>query len=159
MDSLKDKLMLGARTEGICLEGYETMRERNLDGLIDYYIQNPDWCLERNFPDLQTLTASFSNIEDKGVYVNHTFHGEVLNSLQAYIFHNCKGVVKTRLSLALKLIPMFYFANNCDITIECMEDINIPLYVFGKNRVRTEGKAKFKTYKHKVFINHDAPRR
>lgn len=155
---IKEKLMDEARDKGICLEGYETMRERDTNGLIAYYIQNPDWCMERNFPDLHTLATSFANIQDKGVYVNHTFHGEVLNNLQAYIFHNCKGVVKTRINLADCIIPMFYFGNNCDITIECMEDIQIPLYIFGKNRVNTGGNAKFKIYKHKVFTK-DAPRR
>lgn len=151
MDYLKNKLMQGARDKGICLEGYETMRGRNLDGLINYYIQNPDWCLERNFPDLQTLATRFSDLSHKGIYVNTTFHGEVLNDLQAYIFHNCKGVIKTRLNLALKIIPMFYFANNCDITIECMEGIVIPLYIFGKNNVSTSGNAKFKKYQHKLL--------
>lgn len=151
MAYLKDKLMLGARNNGICLGGYETMRERDLDGLIEYYIQNPDWCLERNFPDLQTLSTEFADITHKGVYVNHVFHGEVLNDLQAYIFHNCKGVIKTRLNLAHCIIPMFYFANNCDITIECMEDIAIPLYIFGNNKIQTSGNAKYKKYQHKLL--------
>lgn len=151
MENLKEELMLGARSNGICLEGYETMRSCDRDQLIDYYTTNPDWCLERDFPDLHTLTNEFSDIQHKGVYVNHVFHGEVLDDLQAYIFHNCKGVIKTRLNLARAIIPMFYFANNCDLTIECMENIVIPLYVFGKNDIRTSGDATYKTYQHKLI--------
>lgn len=159
MDSLKDKLMREARDGGICLQGYETMRERDINGLIAYYIQNPDWCMERNFPDLHTLETDFADLAPKGIYVGKTFHGEVLNDLQAYIFHNCKGVIKTRINLVECTIPMFYFGNNCDLTIECMEDIQIPLYVFGKNKIKTSGNATFKVYKNKVFSKQDAPRR
>lgn len=151
IENLKIELMHGAQKGGICDEGYHIMRSRDFDGLIAYYIQNVDWCMERSFPDLQTLTDEFADLASKGIYVNHVFHGEILNDLQAYIFHNCKGVIKTRLNLALKIIPMFYFANNCDLTIECMEDIDIPLYIFGKNDIKTSGNAKFRIYKHKLL--------
>lgn len=159
MDMLKEELMLQARKDGICLEGYETMRSCDRDQLIDYYVTNPDWCMERDFPDLHTLTTSFANIQHKGVYVNQVFHGELLNDLQALIFHNCKGVIKTSLNLGLKIIPMFYFANNCEITIECMEDIHIPIYIFGNNDVTTCGNANFKIFNREVFTGGDAPRR
>lgn len=151
IEILKGRLIRNALKDGICEEGYDIMQSRDIDGLVDYYIANPDWCLERDFPDLQTLATDFADIQNKGVYINTTLHGEVLNDLQVYIFHNCKGVIKTRLNLAHRIIPMFYFANNCDITIECMEDIVVPLYIFGENRVITSGNAKFKTYQHKLL--------
>ena len=122
--------MQGARDKGICLEGYETMRGRNLDGLINYYIQNPDWCLERDFPDLNTLSTRFSDLSHKGIYVNTQFEDEMLDDLQTYIFHNCKGRIRVRLNTERKLIPMLYFANDCDMVIECDDNISVPLYIF-----------------------------
>lgn len=151
MKDIKDFLVEGARNGGICLEGYNRMKDSDLDQLIEYYIQNPDWCLERNFPDLQTLSTEFANIQHKGVYINHEFNGEVLNDLQAYIFHNCKGIIKTRLNVEQCIIPMFYFGNNCDLAIECEEDIHIPLYIFGENNVTTSGGALFNIYRHKLI--------
>lgn len=149
--ALKQKLMVDARTYGICLEGYETMRGRNISQLIDYYIQNPDWCLEREYPDLQTLATSFADIQDKGVYVNHTFNGETLNELQAYIFHNCKGNIRVRLNREKAIIPMLYFANNCDMIVQCDENISVPLYIFGDNTIATDNSNAFKIFKNKIL--------
>lgn len=151
MDNLKEDLMLEARNGGICVEGYETMRSCNREQLIDYYIQNPDWCLERNFPDLQTLATKFADIEDKGVYINAHFDNPILDNLQVYIFHNCKGRIRVRLNTELKLIPMLYFANNCDMVIECDDNISVPLYIFGKNDIIVNNTCAFKFYKHKLL--------
>lgn len=147
MGALKEKLINDARECGICKEGYETMRSLGIKGLIDYYIANPDWCMERNFPDLYLLSNAFAEIQDKGVYVNHTFHGEVLDDLQVYIFHNCKGRIRVRLNTEKRLIPMLYFANDCDMVIECSDNISVPLYIFGENTIATANPQAFKYYK------------
>lgn len=148
---IKEELMQEARDNGICLEGYETMRSCSRSEMIDYYIQNPDWCLERNFPDLHTLETHFSDLSHKGIYVNHTFHGEVLDDLQTYIFHNCKGRIRVRLNTEKKLIPMLYFANDCDMVIECDDNISVPLYIFGDNSIAINNSQAFKFYKHKLL--------
>lgn len=147
MNKVKENLMREAREGGICLEGYEKMRKCDRDQLIDYYIINPDWCLERNFPDLQTLATKFSDLSHKGVYVKHSFNGEVLDDLQVYIFHNCKGRIRVRLNTERKLIPMLYFANNCDMVIECNENISVPLYIFGENTIVTNNANAFRFFK------------
>lgn len=144
---LKELLMLEAREGGICEEGYHIMRSRDIDGLVAYYIQNPDWCIERDFPDLKTLTTHFSDLSHKGIYVNRTFDGELLNDLQAYIFHNCKGTIRVSLNRERQIIPMLYFANNCDMVIECNENISVPLYIFGENSIATNNANAFKLYK------------
>lgn len=130
---LKETLMREARVQGICAEGYGHMREYNLDGLVDYYIQNPDWSIERGFPSLDVLRSEFSGIEDRGVFIGKNFNGEVFDKLQVYIFHDCKGTIKVAMDYENAIIPMFYFANGCDIRVECEQEntpaIRVPLYI------------------------------
>lgn len=135
--------MSDARSKGICAPGYELMRIYDRDGLVDYYVQNPDWCMERSFPALDVLRSEFSDCENKGVYVGKTFNGEVLNERQTYIFHNCKGTIKVGLNVDKAIIPMLYLANGCRLRIlgvgkkikgNAPRSV-VPVYVFGKNTV------------------------
>lgn len=136
---LKEALMQEARAQGICAEGYGHMREYNLVGLVDYYIQNPDWSIERGFPSLDVLRSEFSDIEDKGVFIGKDFNGEVFDKLQVYIFHDCKGTIKVAMDYENATIPMLYFANGCDIRVECEQKntpaIRVPLYIADECRV------------------------
>ncbi len=136
--------MSEARAKGICAEGYEEMRIDNVDALIDYYTQNPDWCMERDFPTLATLKEHFADVGDKGVFVGRTFHGELLNERQAYIFHNCRGTVKVGLNVERANIPMIYVANGCRLRFVGVgeyapknpdERSIVPVYSFGKNDI------------------------
>lgn len=141
-NELKSLLMGEARAGGICAEGYETMRcAVDAGALVDYYMANPDWCMERNFPDLPTLTESFSDCEDKGVFVNKVFHGELLNELPVYVFHNCKGSIKVALNVEKGLIPELYIANGCRLAVIGAGDFVphkasvVPICSFGKNDI------------------------
>lgn len=130
---LKETLMEDARRGGICAEGYELMRGYDREELIDYYVQNPDWSIERGFPSIKLLRREFSGIEDKGVYVGRTFDGEVFDKLQAYIFHDCKGTIRVAMDYDNAVIPMLYFANGCRMRVDCEQKndpaINVPLYI------------------------------
>lgn len=141
-NGLKSRLILEAKASGICTDGLRQMYERNLEGLIDYYVSNPDWCLERGFPDFQTLVDKFSDCEDKGVYINRHFDGELINDRQVYIFHNCKGRVIVRLNVERCVIPMFYLANSCDMEIFVKDRSVVPVYVFGDNSLKVHGNVK-----------------
>lgn len=160
MDSLKEQLINTAHAKGICAEGYKQMHgSADADAMVDYYVANPDWCLERNFPDLLTLTEKFSDCEDKGVFVNKTFNGELLNDLQTYIFHNCKGTIKVGLNVDKAIIPMLYLANGCRLRIMGVGDTvpkvpsEVPVYVFGKNDLSAKNNkyVKFTAYKHALI--------
>lgn len=125
--------MEDARRGGICAEGYGLMRGYDREGLIGYYLANPDWCMERGFPSLELLRREFADIEEKGVYVGRTFDGKVFDKLQTYIFHDCKGTIKVAMDYAGAVIPMLYFANGCRMRVECEQKnapaINVPLYI------------------------------
>lgn len=148
-----------ARAKGICADGYRTMHAEDVDGLIEYYLRNPDWCMERGYPSLSFLREHFSDIEDKGVFIGRTFHGELLNDMQTYIFHNCKGTIKTGLNVEKAIIPMLYLANGCRLRIIGSGEIApkapsvVPVYMFGKNDVsaRDNKHVKFIRYKSELI--------
>lgn len=140
MHGLKEKLINGAQAKGICAEGLDTMlNAADIGAMVDYYVENPDWCLERDFPSLQTLRDHFSDAGEKGVFVDRTFHGELLNDLQTYVFHNCKGTIKVGLNEDSCTIPMLYLANGCRLrivgtgSVKPKKQSEVPLYVFGGN--------------------------
>lgn len=162
MKNLKEQLMEQAREKGICVDGYSEMRAGNVDGLVLYYIQNPDWCLERDFPDLKSLKENFSDIEDRGIYVGKHFRGEILNELQTYIFHKCTGTVKVGMNVDKAIIPMLYVANGCKLHFVGIGDFapkdkdnrpKVPIYTFGKNDVSAKDNkwVKFIHYKHDML--------
>lgn len=162
MKNLKEQLMEQAREKGICVAGYSAMRTGNIDELVDFYIESPDWCLERNYPTLPFLREHFANIEDKGVFVDTTFKGELLNDKQAYIFHNCKGTIKVGLNVEKANIPMLYLANGCRLKIQGVGEIvprdksdrtMVPIYTFGKNDVAAKDNkfVKFIHYKNDLL--------
>lgn len=143
---LKETLMEGAKDGGICADGYGKIRAYDRDEVIDYYLGNLDWCMERGFPSLKLLRREFSDIEDRGVYVCKEFNGEVFSARQAYIFHACKGTIKVAMDYEKAIIPMLYFANGCDIRVECDQPndppIRVPLYISADSDVvggRSEG--------------------
>lgn len=135
---LKKQLMSDARAEGICADGFKEMRGYDRDKLIDMYLRTIDWSLERNFPSLEMLRREFSDIEDKGVFVDMQFEGQTLSGKQTYVFHNCKGVVNVAMDYENAVIPMLYFANGCNIEVRCEQKnepaIVVPVYTVDDGR-------------------------
>lgn len=119
------------------LESVETKADA-----IALYKRTIDWALEEGYPDMDTLRRYFSDCEAEGVYVDKEFHGEVLADHQVYVFHNCRGMVRTGLNVGQKIIPMLYFANGCDMEVQGISgqglSVRVPLYVFGGNNIRAE---------------------
>lgn len=155
MNNLKEKLMKEAKAKGICIDGYKEMQADDMSALVNFYIQNPDWCMERDYPTLTFLKEHFSEIEDKGVFVGKTFNGELLNEHLTYIFHDCKGTIKVGLNAEKSIIPMLYLANGCRLRIvgagspPAKKPSAVPVYTFGDNDVIVENNehAAFSIYK------------
>lgn len=152
---LKETLMKDARHEGICAEGYAEMRGYDRVGLIRYYLANPDWCMERDFPSLELLRCEFSGCEDKGIFVDRIFNGELLSKNQVYVFHHCVGAVRIGWNPEEAIIPMLYFANGCELTVTSdgawnPNPVPVPAYVFGRNRVEalSDDSVKFTVFNH-----------
>ena len=108
---------------------------------IRLYKQTIDWALEEEYPDLDFLRKEFADQQSQGIFIDHNFDGEILNEHQVYVFHHCTGTIRVGLNLAKKIIPMCYFANDCDMTILGVETADqflpdrVPLYIFGKNKI------------------------
>ena len=160
MKGIKEILINVARAKGICSESYSTMlNATSVDALVNYYVANPDWCLERNFPSLDMLREHFPDAGKMGVFVDRTFHGEVLNDLQTYIFHNCKGTIKVGLNVDKAIIPMLYLANGCRLRIIGVGEVvskdpsEVPIYVFVKNdySAKDNKHVGFNIYKHELI--------
>ena len=109
---------------------------------IALYLKTIDWALEEDYPGLNVIRQHFSDCEEYGVYVDKTFSGETLIDLPVYVFHNCRGTIKVGLNVEKQIIPMLYFANNCDMTIISSDHLGlrnrVPLYVFGDNTIISE---------------------
>lgn len=156
---LKNLLIREARAKGLCNDGYKNMRECDIAALVKYYTIHPDWCMEREYPSFDMLKERFSNCEDMGVFVDKTFSGETFNERQAYIFHRCRGTVRVSLNINKAIIPMLYFGNECDITIEGVNvgenrmPTIIPLYIFGENIIATKEApfVVFRQYDHELL--------
>lgn len=150
---LIEELISEGKSRGICTDGLRHIMSGDKEAMVDYYIRIIDWGLENDFPDLDKLRAEFSGFEDKGVYIGKTFSGEVFDKLQSYVFHDCKGRIRVAMDYDNAVIPMLYFANGCDISIECEQRnepaIRVPVYVFGDNKVNTvnDENVEFKYYK------------
>ena len=139
----KDTLLRYGKLNSMCAENIDALKEcETKSDAIQLYKKTIDWALERNYPNLEILRSDFSNYENEGLFIDHTFNGEILNEHQVYIFHNCKGTIKVGLNTDKAIIPMLYFANGCEMIIEgtnamrVMPDI-VPCYVFGYNDITT----------------------
>lgn len=141
---VKEAVMASARRKGICLDGFKQMHSLDIPGLVDYYLRNPDWCLERGFPDLPTLRAHSGVLAEAGVFIDRKFRGELLNDRPAYIFHNCRGTIRVGLNVESAIIPMLYVASGSRLSILGVGEVTprreadrtrVPVYTFGPNDV------------------------
>ena len=84
---IKDYLIKQARLNNVCFEGYNIMRSSDINGLVDYYLSAPDWCLERDFP-VATIKLIFNNFADKftKVMFSITFKWDIFLS---HFFYLC----------------------------------------------------------------------
>lgn len=157
-DILVDEYREKATKYGICNQALfdRALRMCNTKpATINLYKRCIDWCLEAGYPDLDYLRREYKSDEMEyiGLFIDHTFKGELLDKHQVYIFHNCKGRILTALNYDAEIIPMLYFANGCDMTIDCDQHnvlpIRVPLYIFGENNIKAESpNANFIFYKH-----------
>lgn len=139
----KKQLRRQASEHHMCKENRDALEETTSRAdAICLYKKTIDWALEEGFPNLETLRECFSDCEMNGIYIDKHFDGEVLDAHQVYVFHNCTGVIRTGLNVQKRIIPMLYFANGCDMRVECAHRYGIstmvPLYVFGRNSIAGE---------------------
>lgn len=153
----KKQLRREASARHMCKENRDALEEvKSRVEAIGLYKKTIDWALEEGYPTLETLRKHFADCELAGVYVDRHFDGEVLDSQQVYVFHNCTGTIRTGLNLDRQIIPMLYFANGCEMKVECAHRYGsatrVPLYIFGENKIDFERSADMEciTFNHGV---------
>ena len=154
----KSHLQRLAREKGMCADNRAYLNAcENKEDAIRLYKQTIDWALENEYPDIEFLRKEFSNCQGEGIFVDQHFNGQPLSEHQVYVFHHCTGTIRVGLNLAKKIIPMCYFANNCDMTIlgfDCEKPFpdRVPLYIFGENNVvaKNTSTTEFRVYRHDV---------
>lgn len=143
LSELKAELMKGVKALGVCKDSYSKMRGYDRDELIAMYLHLPDWCLERDFPSLEMLRREFSDIEDKCVFIDKMFDGELFKNSPVYVFHNCKGKIRVDWNVEKANIPILYFANDCKIEVVSNDKIVVPyptkvnIITYGENTTIT----------------------
>lgn len=136
---MQSELIRQAKSHGMCTENFRALVDcKDKSELIALYKKTIDWALEEGYPSLSVLQKDFSHEEENGLFVGHNFHGELFQDQQVYVFHKCSGTIRIRLNVRKRIIPMLYFANDCNVRVRCDEDIRVPIYVFGNNNIRTE---------------------
>lgn len=137
-------------------EEYRTALERSetKEDAVALYKRCIDWALGEGMPTLSLLREEYTDCDKYGVFIDRTFHGELLDSDTVYVFHNCKGAINVDLNVEKAIIPMLYFANGCEMTVRRQTGsiigcISVPLYIFGANKITTENTdfVQFKIYK------------
>lgn len=144
-DMWKYKAQREIDASGVCDEYSGLMkRASSREDALALYKRGIDWSLENNAPSLDLLRENIDVCEREGVFIDREFHGEVLNDESVYVFHHCRGEIRTGLNMARRIIPMLYFANGCDMTVKSIPDDFrtrpdvVPLYIFGDNTVLGE---------------------
>ena len=154
----KDTLLRYGKLNSMCAENIDALKQcETKSDAIQLYKKTIDWALERNYPNLDILRLEFSDCQDEGLFIDHTFNGETLNEHQVYIFHKCKGTIKVGLNADKAIIPMLYFANGCEIKVEGTNAMRVrpdvvPCYVFGDNDIEAQNdiNAIFRIYREEV---------
>lgn len=128
-----------AKEKGMCAENYEALLACS-DRLtaIALYQKTIDWPLENDYPTIDTLREFFGDCEECGLYVSRELD-ITAGKHQVYVFHDCCGTVNVEMDCGRGIVPMLYFANNCDIDVVCRQPnfrpIRVPLYVCDGCRV------------------------
>ena len=117
---------------------------RSASEAIALYLGSIEWALGENYPTLDEIRSNFTpeELEASGIFIDREFHGERFYGKQKYVFHNCRGTICTGLNVELRLIPLLYFANGCNLEVKSFEHylspVHVPLYIYGNSIVKAE---------------------
>lgn len=153
----KETLLRQARLHRMCLENREALANLcpTKELAIALYKKTINWALEEQYPPLDIIRSEFGDFEKEGLFVDKVFNGELLYDQLCYVFHHCSGTIYVDINFKERLIPMLYFANDCNMTILRKGDgypIRVPVYTFGQNSITAVSTDSiiFKNYNYEV---------
>lgn len=123
-----------AMNNGLCTEHAIAWGEMDKEAMVRYYVTNPDWCLERQFPptDFMQQHADDELLAKHGVYINKDFSGADCVP-DIVILNNCRGTVEikeyrvARVYVALNSNVTFKVGENAILFVDMYDDSSIVL--------------------------------
>lgn len=148
----KKSIIQDAKDKKMCIANFKSLQGCSTkEQAIELYKRTIDWALENDYPSLNDIRRYFADCQSEGIYIDEKLDITV-STLQAYVFHNCRGTINVEMDYHGCTIPMLYFANGCDVKVVCRQPnkypIRVPVYIYGDNKVRIEnnGNATFVKY-------------
>lgn len=138
----------------MCNENLSALRDcPDKPTAINLYKKTIDWALENDYPTLYDIRTFFGDCEEYGIYVDADLSSVTASRLQSYVFHTCYGTLNVEMDYENRIIPMLYFANNCDVEVVCRQHneppIRVPIYTTAANSVvaKNTDNVEFKKYR------------
>lgn len=141
MEIWKEHLIDLAKKTEMCSPFFDILKEcQSKEDAIRLYKRNVTWAAKNNYPDIEFLRKEFSGMDNIGFFIDREFRGEIIKSLQVYVFHHCSGYFYIDMDIKLCNIPMLYMANDSNLSIFRAESadkgsISVPIYLFDKSVV------------------------
>ncbi|WAX17144.1 hypothetical protein PF672P2_00007 [Parabacteroides phage PF672P2] len=133
--TISEELLSMACSKGLCKPFREAWKEQDKHDLVEVFKANPDWCLERGFPDLAFLKEHFDNKEQQaqGVYIDKDVMDLILTD-QVYMFINCTGECRVSFDRSKAIFPMIYVSMGSYMKF-VIEDSNTPIQLYDDSYV------------------------
>lgn len=133
--TLSEEILKQAVAAGLCAEHTaQWNRDWSEKDLLEYYRANPDWCMERHFPSLETMKKH--RHPEMGIFVDEAVTMRATDLV--YIFLNCRAGIITN------TITRFYFGldSRAKIIVEDKGNLVVDVYDGSELEIELRGKAK-----------------
>ncbi len=123
MEDIKTK----AIEAGLCQEHIDTWEEKGIPAMVDYYMANPDWCMERKFPDCSVLARHRDNA--KGLYAKQQVN--IHADKERYVLNSCTGKILVggtsvvRIYVGLDSVLDIQVQNEAIVFIDCYDESKV----------------------------------
>lgn len=133
--TLSEEILNQAVAAGLCAEHTEQWDTKwSEEDLIRYYKTNPNWCMERHFPSLETMKKH--RHPEMGVFVDEAVTMRATDL--SYIFLSCRAGIITG------AITRLYFGldSKAKIIVESSGHLVVDIYDNAEVEIELRGKAK-----------------
>lgn len=148
-NQLSEELYELACEADLCNEHRNMWGDKDKLALMQYYKDNPDWCLERQYPDLEYMERHFNSADSRaeGIFVSQKVDGLVLDE-QVYIFINCKGYAHIKFDPNKAIYPMIYLSQGSKMKF-VVDGSSTPFQLYDNSKIEVDvvNGGKYKIYK------------
>lgn len=140
-----EKIREDARRAGLCDQHYDAWKpEWTIPQLIDYFLQNPNWCMKNHFPPVETFLkyGNTNEVRNKGVFVDDAVTARAL--LSTYVFMKCV------VGMLVNRVCSMYFRDGCKAKViaESGAILSVSIYDSSEVEIETRGTGKAMVYQY-----------